>query len=74
MGCCFVTKSGHSDDRQDYKWALMMIVAMALPGILECIYWTGNCFCGGKETTFNKCCQWMFFYNPILFPFTLVAW
>ena len=92
----------------EYKWALMMAIAMLLPGtvphwclgfillmiisgLLESLYWTAMCCCGGRsqdvvdeeeededgkpeKTNFNKCCNWLFFYNPLLFPFTLVAW
>ena len=59
--------------RHEYKWALMLAIIMILPGILETVYWTSLFFCD-QETSFNKCCQWLFFFNPLLFPFTLVAW
>ena len=65
----------------DYWW---------ISGLLESLYWTAMCCCGGRskdvdveeededgkpeKTNFNKCCNWLFFYNPLLFPFTLVAW
>lgn len=59
--------------RHEYKWALTLAIIMVLPGFIETIYWTAICCCGGSNK-FHKCCQWLFFFNPILFPFTLVAW
>ena len=60
--------------RQQYKWAFMMGITMLLPGFIESIYWIASCFCGEKDANCHKCCQWIFFYNPFLFPFTSIAW
>ena len=60
--------------RQEYKWAFMMGITMLLPGFIESIYWIASCFCGEKDANCHKCCQWIFFYNPFLFPFTSIAW
>ena len=66
-----------------------MSTLLQFSGLLESVYWTAMCCCGGRsndvdadvdedgkpeKTNFNKCCNWLFFYNPLLFPFTLVAW
>ena len=53
------------------EFALMTFLVLLLPGTLECYYWIMSFDC---HTNTMKCCLWMFFFNPLFFPFTIVAW
>lgn len=54
-----------------YLWAALTLVILALPGTLECLYWIMSFDCHANT---RSCCLWNFFFNPIFFPFTMIAW
>ena len=53
------------------EWALATVVFIALPGLLECYFWLSSFDC---HTNSAKCCLWIFLFNPLFFPFTMIAW
>ena len=54
-----------------YEWALMTTVVLLLPGAFEAYYWLVSFDC---HTNSAKCCLWIFLFNPVFFPFTMIAW
>ena len=54
-----------------YEWALLTLTMLLLPGLLECYYWIVSFDCHSNTA---KCCLWLFFFNPVFFPFTMIAW
>jgi len=64
---------------QGHKWwGALTLGAVALPGTLETLCYTYSYLHGDLAGTrwqqFKEYCFWIFFFGPVLFPFSLLVW
>ena len=55
-------------------WGGATIGAILTPGILEVLYWSLVCCCDPEKRATGDPWKWILFFNPILFPLSIILW